>query len=167
MSRGPESAPMLAAAPVLVRLQGAGVRFGAHTVLQAVDLEVHAGERVALIGSNGSGKTTLLRLLHGQVPHLGLRQVHTDAQGREPSQAMVFQRPFLLRLSVWWNLQLALWLAGVPRAQRAWRWSGSTWPNTPTVPRGSCPAGNNSAWLWRAHGPCGHSCCFWMSPPPA
>ncbi|NBO76794.1 MAG: ATP-binding cassette domain-containing protein [Betaproteobacteria bacterium] len=47
MSRGPESAPMLAAAPVLVRLQGAGVRFGAHTVLQAVDLEVHAGERRA------------------------------------------------------------------------------------------------------------------------
>lgn len=121
MSRGPESAPLHAAAPVLVRLQGAGVRFGAHTVLQAVDLEVHAGERVALIGSNGSGKTTLLRLLHGQVPHLGLRQMHTDAQGREPSQAMVFQRPFLLRLSVWWNLLLALWLAGVPRHERAAR----------------------------------------------
>ncbi len=121
MSRGLESAPLAAAAPALVRLQGAGVRFGAHTALQALDLEVRAGERVALIGSNGSGKTTLLRLLHGQVPHLGRRQVHIDAKGREPSQAMVFQRPFLLRLSVLWNLQLALWLAGVPRAQCAAR----------------------------------------------
>ena len=102
----------------LIRLQGAGVCFGARTVLQALDVEVHRGERVALLGSNGSGKTTLLRLLHGQVTHTGIRQVHTDAQGREPSQAMVFQRPFLLRLSVWWNLQVALWLAGVPRAQR-------------------------------------------------
>jgi len=105
----------------LIRLEGAGVRFGARIVLQGVDMAVRAGERVALIGSNGSGKTTLLRLLHGQVPHLGQREVHTDAQGREPSQAMVFQRPFLLRLSVWWNLQLALWLAGVPGAQRSQR----------------------------------------------
>jgi tungstate transport system ATP-binding protein len=32
---------------------------------------------------------------------------------------MVFQRPFLLRLSVWNNLMVALWLAGVPRAGRA------------------------------------------------
>jgi tungstate transport system ATP-binding protein len=31
---------------------------------------------------------------------------------------MLFQRPFLLRLSVRWNLLLALWLRGVPRAQR-------------------------------------------------
>jgi tungstate transport system ATP-binding protein len=31
---------------------------------------------------------------------------------------MLFQRPFLLHLSVWWNLMLALWLGGVPRAER-------------------------------------------------
>ena len=35
------------------------------------------------------------------------------------AQAMVFQRPFMLRLSVWNNLRLALWLAGVPAAERA------------------------------------------------
>ena len=75
-----------------------------------------------LVGSNGSGKTTLLRLLHGQLGHSGERKVALDVVGREPTQAMVFQRPFLLRLSVWHNLLLALWLAGVPpqaRAQRA------------------------------------------------
>lgn len=105
----------------LVSLQGATVRFGQRTVLHRLDFEVHAGDRIALLGSNGSGKTTLLRLLHGQLAHQGLRRVRADAQGREPSQAMVFQRPFLLRLTVWWNLLLALWLAGVPRRQRAER----------------------------------------------
>jgi tungstate transport system ATP-binding protein len=35
---------------------------------------------------------------------------------------MVFQRPFLLHCSVRRNLQLALWLAGVPAAERAGRW---------------------------------------------
>lgn len=103
----------------LISLRGATVRFGVHTVLHGLDFDVHRGERIALLGANGSGKTTLLRLLHGQLSHAGSRRVLLDGQGREPSQAMLFQRPFLLRLSVWWNLMLALWLAGVPSAQRA------------------------------------------------
>lgn len=105
----------------LISLRKASVRFGSQVVLQALDFDVHAGERIALLGSNGSGKTTLLRLLHGQVSHTGQRQLGQNAEGGIPSQAMVFQRPFLLRLSVWWNLMIALWLSGVPSSHRAAR----------------------------------------------
>ncbi len=105
----------------LITLDGAGVRFGATTALADVNFLLGAGERVVLVGANGCGKTTLLRLLHGQLPHSGRRQTRTDGKGREPTQAMVFQRPFLLRLSAWHNLLIALWLAGVPKAERATR----------------------------------------------
>lgn len=115
-------------AGALIELRGAGVRFGAVDALREIDFALHPGERVALVGANGSGKTTLLRLLHGQIGGagpaaqvVGERRVRLDARGRAPTQAMVFQRPFLLRLSVWNNLMLALWLAQVPRAERGAR----------------------------------------------
>jgi tungstate transport system ATP-binding protein len=107
--------------PVLIELQDTAVRFGRVTALSGVSFALRAGECVALVGSNGSGKTTLLRLLHGQLAHEGTRRAQTVTAGHEPAQAMVFQRPFLLRLSVWHNLIVALWLAKVPRAERAAR----------------------------------------------
>jgi tungstate transport system ATP-binding protein len=106
----------------LLTLDDVTVRFGQVTALHAVRLQLCRGDRLALIGANGSGKTTLLRLLHGLLPCAGRRELHTLApDGRSPVVAMLFQRPFLLHLSVWRNLQLALWLGGVPRAERAER----------------------------------------------
>lgn len=52
----------------LAEARGVGVRFGTRAVLEDVDLAVHAGEIVAVIGPNGSGKTTLLRVLLGLIP---------------------------------------------------------------------------------------------------
>jgi len=108
----------------LVELQDCAVRFGDTLALAPLTLVLRRGERVALVGSNGSGKTTLLRLLHGRLErHMsqGRRRVAPGDGRAEVSQAMVFQRPFLLRLSVWRNLMVALWLAGVPRGERAAR----------------------------------------------
>lgn len=101
----------------MVRLENLGVQFGNITALRDIHMQVQRGEFIALIGANGSGKTTLLHALHGLVPHTGLRQVASDAA----AQVMVFQRPFMLRLSVWNNLKVALWLAGVPARLRAER----------------------------------------------
>lgn len=107
----------------LVSLHGAGVAFGTTVALSGIDLQLHRGERLALIGANGSGKSTLLRLLHGlMAPSNGRRDLHLlQPEQRPPRMAMLFQHPFLLHLTVWRNLLLALWLAGVPGAERAGR----------------------------------------------
>ena len=104
----------------LLSLSDASVRFGAFDALREVSMSLHRGERLALVGANGSGKTTLLRLLHGLVPCSSGSRV-LAAKGPPPVVAMLFQRPFLLSLSVRQNLGVALWLRGVPRAERSAR----------------------------------------------
>lgn len=103
-------------APPLLQLEGVSVQFGTVQALQGVNLAIRRGEVVALVGPNGCGKTTLLRVLHGLLAHGGVRRTGlADATGRPLVQGMVYQRPFMLRLSVRNNLRLALWLGGVPR----------------------------------------------------
>jgi tungstate transport system ATP-binding protein len=99
----------------LVQLKAVDVRFGGVTALAGIDLKVSAGERLALIGANGSGKSTLLRVLHGLVPPSSGALVR-DSGAR---QAMLFQRPYMLRTSALNNVALGLWIRGTPwRAAR-------------------------------------------------
>ena len=53
--------------PVLAHLAGARKRYGDLTALDDVDLEVRAGEVLAVLGANGAGKTTALGLLTGRL----------------------------------------------------------------------------------------------------
>jgi tungstate transport system ATP-binding protein len=98
-------------AGTLFELQSFGVDFGQVCALRDCSLRITAGEQVALVGANGSGKSTLLRGLHGLVvPTRGRISLPTPAR-----QAMLFQRPYMLRASALNNVALGLWLAG-------WRW---------------------------------------------
>lgn len=97
----------------IFNLHAIRVQFGQIQAIKNCTLRVNAGERLALVGANGSGKSTLLRTLHGLVrPAAGSFQ--QDAQAR---QAMLFQRPYMLRASVLNNVALGLWLKGEPWQQ--------------------------------------------------
>jgi NitT/TauT family transport system ATP-binding protein len=107
-----------------IRLRGVSKQFGlgreAVRALEGVDLELRAGEFVALVGESGCGKTTLLRLIAGLLePTAGLVELDGRAvRGVSPDVAIVFQRPVLLDWrSVLDNVLLPIELAGLPRAE--------------------------------------------------
>jgi tungstate transport system ATP-binding protein len=105
-----------ASAPVVLTLASVHVSLGPAAQVEAlrdISLSIHAGERVALVGPNGCGKSTLLRSLHGLLPIASGRRDVPQAS----RIAMLFQRPHMLRMSVQRNLQLGLWLSGVPWGQ--------------------------------------------------
>ncbi|GER06015.1 ABC transporter ATP-binding protein [Iodidimonas muriae] len=66
--------------PLLFSLHGVGQIYGAHRALGPLDLEIRAGEQLALIGPSGCGKSTLIRLLAGLVtPSEGTIRFHGKA----------------------------------------------------------------------------------------
>jgi len=84
---------------ILIRATGVSFSYGRRRVLEDVDLEVRAGEFVALVGPNGSGKSTLLRVLLGSLePSAGVVRLFGLPPDRFADRARVGyvpQRPVL------------------------------------------------------------------------
>jgi tungstate transport system ATP-binding protein len=107
--------PRLAAAIPSLTLAGVSFVHGGQTLLQPVDLRLEGCLRTLVVGPNGAGKSLMMRLAHGLLtPSRGI----VTWEGRRPRQAMVFQRPVLLRRSALANLTYALAVSGTPRSLR-------------------------------------------------
>jgi energy-coupling factor transporter ATP-binding protein EcfA2 len=112
------SPPTAAGGDVLVEARGVTVSHGPRTVLHPVDLTVHQGEVVAVLGRNGSGKTTLLRALaDAQSPTAGTIE-------RRAAVAYVPQEPdsLLFSTTVRKEVEATLRLLGRSDAAAVDRW---------------------------------------------
>jgi len=88
---------------VSLRFEGVSVRAAGHTILRDIDLEIRAGEHVAVVGPSGAGKSTLVGLLLGW---------HRPARGSlsvdgSPMDPAVLE--WLRRATVWVDPAVQLW----------------------------------------------------------
>lgn len=114
-------------------VEGLVKRFGARTVIDALDMTVGGGEYVAIVGESGSGKSTLLNLIAGlDQPDSGrvvvnganLAAMNDDQRTltRRAQLGFVFQSFHILpHMTVQQNVELPLVLLGVAKTTRAER----------------------------------------------
>ena len=114
--------PLVAERPILpLCVRDLGLRFGDTTVIDRLNLDLGPRGCTVILGPNGAGKSLLLRLLHGLIrPTTG----RIDWAGHQPGeviqrQALVFQKPILLRRSVAANLDFVLRARGKDRTRCA------------------------------------------------
>ena len=120
---------------LVLQAQGLGRRFHEGvidvTVLHDIDVQVHAGETLAVVGTSGSGKSTLLHLLGGldtpTTGHVGLldqglQGLSATALGRLRNQHLGFVYQFhhlLPEFTALDNVAMPLWIRRMPRGQAA------------------------------------------------
>ena len=123
----PHPAGPAAAAFEKVSVSYRSVKGAPHSVFSGLDLEIHKGDKVALIGSNGAGKSTFMKLLVGllkpesgavQLNGVRLHDVKPEALSRQIS--MVYQNPedMFIKDSIAKDIAYAMEARGVPDAAR-------------------------------------------------
>ena len=100
--------------------QNVSFEIGGIRLIKDLNCTLEAGPRTMILGANGAGKSLFLRLCHGLIRPTTGRVLWQGAKGRDPAdaQAMVFQRPVMLRRSVAANVDYALKLRGMAAAER-------------------------------------------------
>ncbi|MFB4295838.1 ABC transporter ATP-binding protein [Actinomadura sp. NTSP31] len=107
----------------MLEITGLGHSYGAHRVLEGIDLKVGEGELVTIVGPSGCGKSTLLRCIAGLIPASEGKVVLKGApiDGVPDDLAVVFQdysRSLLPWLTVRDNVALPLRRRGLGKAER-------------------------------------------------
>ncbi len=114
-------------ATALLRGEGIVRRYGGRTVVDVAEIEVHAGEVLAILGPNGAGKSTLFRiLLLLESPDAGRVFIGGASSRAGDTTSMrrmgtVFQRPYLFAGSVRDNIAYGLRARGIAAADAATR----------------------------------------------
>jgi tungstate transport system ATP-binding protein len=104
-----------------LRLSEVSFAAGGRAIIDCISLEIEAGQSTIILGANGAGKSVLMRLMHGLLEPTSGRVEWSaqEARGAPRKQAMVFQRPVMLRRSARANVAYALKMGGVAEGQRA------------------------------------------------
>ncbi len=143
--------------------------------LRSVDLEVAAGETLAVYGPSGSGKSTLVALLGGLIPPTaGQTWIGDQEISRMPGRAAAAAarrhrrhgapgrrpQPVALRHG---RGERRVRAAGGPASCgcriRPTCSTGSAWPTSLTAGSRRCPVASSSGWRWRLRSPSGPACC--------
>jgi sulfonate transport system ATP-binding protein len=112
----PDTAIGVSATGAALWLRGIRKSFGSHAVLQDIDLDIPAGQFVAIVGRSGCGKSTLLRLLAGlDKPTAGSIEIDGATSGWKDHVRLMFQEP---RLLPWQRVaaNVAVGLSHAPRS---------------------------------------------------
>ncbi|WP_341910764.1 ATP-binding cassette domain-containing protein [Ferrovibrio terrae] len=115
----------LHARPVLLplQLQDVGYSINGQALVSHITLSFEAGAPTLVLGPNGAGKSLLLRLCHGLIQPTQGQVIWQGTAAQNPQslrfdQAMVFQKPVLLRRSVLANIEFPLKLRGLDATAR-------------------------------------------------
>jgi nitrate/nitrite transport system ATP-binding protein len=106
-----EPVPHAGSAPALLELRGVAKSYGHTPILSDINLNIHAGEFIAIVGFSGTGKTTLISLIAGLIKpdHGWILKSGQPVTGPGPDRGVVFQSYSLMPwMTVYENVALAV-----------------------------------------------------------